>query len=334
MKRKHRCEEDRISSLPDCLLIEIISFLPETKYAIRTGTLSKRWQHLWPQVHNLIISHHLPFLIDSNEVPKDAFRFYLSLERIISQSNNPLNKFILGAFYIAQTYSQVNKCLRNAITRNVREVDLFLHMYACPDLFDWFLLPNFFFISSSFIHLTLSRCIFKHANVVRWKNLRTLRIEDTELDQDAIKKVLYGSPVLETLILDGCRGFELLDITNKSVKNLVFSWYTGYRSDSVEINAPYILSLTIQGCLRFEKRLLLNVSSAIKAELYNEKKLFRREFPKEYDELNEEMFKGILLSLGHTKEVKIGEGCLKVQLSFLLGNLCLSGCLDMCFGCD
>nr|GEY69534.1 hypothetical protein [Tanacetum cinerariifolium] len=29
-------EEDRISWLPDCLLVEIISRLPETKYAIRT----------------------------------------------------------------------------------------------------------------------------------------------------------------------------------------------------------------------------------------------------------------------------------------------------------
>nr|GFC15574.1 hypothetical protein [Tanacetum cinerariifolium] len=33
-------EEDRISSLPDCLLVEIISRLPETKYAIRTVGLS------------------------------------------------------------------------------------------------------------------------------------------------------------------------------------------------------------------------------------------------------------------------------------------------------
>ncbi|GJU56002.1 F-box/LRR-repeat protein 25-like protein [Tanacetum coccineum] len=49
--------EDRISLLPDCLIIEILSRLPLTKDAIRTGVLSKRWQHLWPQNPNLNFTH-------------------------------------------------------------------------------------------------------------------------------------------------------------------------------------------------------------------------------------------------------------------------------------
>ena len=50
-------KEEGISSLPDCLLIEIISRLDLTKEAIKTSTLSKRWQHLWTQVPNLILIH-------------------------------------------------------------------------------------------------------------------------------------------------------------------------------------------------------------------------------------------------------------------------------------
>ncbi|GJR12661.1 F-box protein-like protein [Tanacetum coccineum] len=47
--------EDRISALPDCLNLEILSRLPETKEAIKTSSLSKRWQYVWTSVPNLRI---------------------------------------------------------------------------------------------------------------------------------------------------------------------------------------------------------------------------------------------------------------------------------------
>ncbi|WCJ17761.1 F-box family protein [Euphorbia peplus] len=45
---------DRISDLPDCLIQHILSFLPSTKEAIRTGILSKRWKNQWSRVPVLI----------------------------------------------------------------------------------------------------------------------------------------------------------------------------------------------------------------------------------------------------------------------------------------
>ncbi|GJR31870.1 hypothetical protein Tco_1108102 [Tanacetum coccineum] len=104
---------------------------------------------------------------------------------------------------------------------------------------------------------------------------------------------------------------ELIDITNKSVKNLVFSGYDAPYIYFVEINALYIVSLTIEARLPFEKLLLLNVSLVTKVELDYYKALFDDESLEMYDQLKEDMLKGLLLSLGHAKEVIIREFCLE-----------------------
>lgn len=121
--------------------------------------------------------------------------------------------------------------------------------------------------------------------------------------------------------MDHCNGYEILDITSKSVKTLGFTGYMApddvdydYSdddcSDIIEINAPYILSLTIQGDLRLEKLLLRNVCSLVKANF---------EYTKYKGE--EEMLKRFIVELRHVKELTIGDNCLKVQfISF--GNFC------------
>ncbi|GJV33457.1 F-box protein-like protein, partial [Tanacetum coccineum] len=227
------------------------------------------------------------------------------------------------------TESYVYSCIRNAITRNVQELDFYMNNYPCDDGDSWFVLPEFFFICSSFIHLKLNHCVFKHAVVVRWENLRTLHIEDAEIDHDSIKNILSGSPLLETLMLVNCCGFELLDITNKSVKNLVFSGYDAIHMHSVEINAPHILSLTIKAYLPLECFGCVNVSSVIKAELDYYKTVLDDISLDTLDGVNEEMLEGLLFSLGHAKEVKIGKLCLEVQLSFYLA-ICVLVAIWIC----
>ncbi|KAK6781679.1 hypothetical protein RDI58_019475 [Solanum bulbocastanum] len=51
MAKKSKKREDRLSDLPDSILIHILSMLHEDgKRVVRSSVLSKRWQFLWMSV--------------------------------------------------------------------------------------------------------------------------------------------------------------------------------------------------------------------------------------------------------------------------------------------
>ncbi|GKA48426.1 hypothetical protein Tco_0741384 [Tanacetum coccineum] len=83
--------------------------------------------------------------------------------------------------------------------------------------------------------------------------------------------------------------------------------------DTLQINAPHIQSLTIKGDFDLEAILLLNMSSVVQAELdyCNTKNFYNMEM-NEYHEMSLELLKGLILSLSHIKELKVGKFCLKV----------------------
>ncbi|KAL7597616.1 hypothetical protein Lser_V15G25888 [Lactuca serriola] len=425
-------DEDGISALPDGLLLEILSRLPYTKDAIRTGKLSKRWENLWNWVPTLIfthLDHHLRCECFQN--PNSIYDFARLVEKTLTQCRQlKLKKFKLHSYYAIRFESQFNNWIRHAISCNVEELDLeFLYrdrdaefrgainlivnilsgsplletlvlegfdgyrgieissydesevdiikinapqlkklkkFEAASSEFDiklelqlnnWicyvircnvkeiilklstnkfesesdFKLDQTLFTCSCLTDLTLDlcTCMVIPAGVISWKNLRNLCISYGSLDEELIENILSGSPVLETLELDLCYGYRRLNITSKSLKNLVISKYWNYLNsydvstsdadldgyldycigseahidiDIIEINAPNIQSLRIEQEIDLLKLLLVDVSSLVKANL-------NYTAPKKVEE---EMLKGFIMKLGHVKELKIGILCSQV----------------------
>ncbi|GJR47814.1 hypothetical protein Tco_1315917 [Tanacetum coccineum] len=369
---------DRISLLPDCLLLEIISrikviiedpfFCREyheermmtTKEVIKTtAIISKRWQHLWTKLPNLIFIYEydaLPHGYDSNDLAHgygdadgthtsgdadvthgpgddgvthryddaDYIKYHSFISKTLTQcpTDVNLNKFQIHLYSYSKVYSQLirsqaNSWISNVISRNVQQVDFMLHDCVKGNFsYD----DELFFNNSCFRSMKISHCQFNPPGAIRWDKLKCLCIDYGELDDDSIGKILSGSHCLETLELGDCRGVSRIDITSKRFKNLVLADY-GIRFpseenyiDTLKINAPYMLSLTIKGKMYLEELLLLDVSSLVKADLnFLGSNHFAGEvLGRDRYDIEEELLRGLLLSLGHVNEITLGnDNCLE-----------------------
>ena len=87
-----------------------------------------------------------------------------------------------------------------------------------------------------------------------------------------------------------------------------------YYINTLEINAPDILSLTLTGKMYLEKFVLKNVSSLVKADLnYLGSRHFAEDLRRKRDDIEEELLSGLLSSLGHVKDITLGDyNCLQV----------------------
>ncbi|GKC25966.1 F-box protein-like protein [Tanacetum coccineum] len=168
-------EEDRISPMLDCLILEIISRLPTTKEAIRT-----------------------------EHSPSTYFSF---VDKTIKKCRKlKLKKLELTSIYDTQFESLVNSWLHYAMDCNVEELTLVLWS---KDMEAQFVLDKLFFISSSFTHLKLKDCILNPNGAISWNKLMSLSLQFVELDEDLIQNILSGCPILETLRLELCYGYTI-----------------------------------------------------------------------------------------------------------------------------
>ncbi|CAI9299509.1 unnamed protein product [Lactuca saligna] len=215
-----KVKEDAISALPDCLLQEILSHFPSTKDAIKTGILSKRWKHLWTSIPTLIFSHSDYYHLTPY--------FHLLVDKTLTQCHQlKLKKLEVHTIYDIQFESVYNNWIRYAIRCNVEELNLGFHGWELKFLLD----QSFFFpISSCFTDLRLSCFMLNPTGAISWKNLRSLYINNVNLDEGLFLNIISGSPLLETLVFKKCHGYT-----------------------SNEINAPNISSVTQFPQLKLKK---------------------------------------------------------------------------------
>ncbi|XP_060198787.1 putative F-box protein At1g49610 [Lycium barbarum] len=247
--------DDRISQLPDALLVQILSLLP-TCDAVASCVVSKRWRYLWNSIHNFHFACY-------NKVEN----FVSLVDHVLIHSTcSKIKKFQLDLPYNSEWNfdSNINQWISFAVERKVEDVRLSSYEDVA------FELPISMCTCSSLITLDWSSCVFDKESVIQWKSLKSLKLEYISIDDDDLAKILSGCPALENMELSFFNGFRRLEITSSNFKRLTLARYWCFYEtleDHLEIIAPYLQHLEILGGLEYLKCRLVNVSSLVNARL-------------------------------------------------------------------
>ncbi|KAM7277786.1 hypothetical protein ACFE04_004920 [Oxalis oulophora] len=229
---------DRISMLPDDLLSCILSKL-DTKEAVATSTLSKRWEHIWTFKPDLDFSDGLSSYFKPNKTQSRMFEEYV--DNVLFQHDGPVIKkceFIcyapssLYAWICAVVCKDVQYLTIRCTTSEFEVQDFPWSVFTCKTLVDLDIIGKFV------LNLPSSFCL---------PNLKTLFLDSVIYGDDASAERLFSScPSLEMLDIEREKwdGVKRLSISIPSLKllSIIFSEYTVSRDDAdgheTKINAP------------------------------------------------------------------------------------------------
>ncbi|GMP58958.1 hypothetical protein CsSME_00022433 [Camellia sinensis var. sinensis] len=331
-RRNRTTVVDRMSMLPDSLLIYILSFLPTIEDAIKTEVLSKRWQYLWTSLPSFLFSY--PDIGEDFDYWERIADFVAFVDKTLVLCNcSKLKKFVVEFEYDSRFASNVNLWTRFA-ARNATE-ELQLQFYTAAEGLkeeDRFVLPQLLFTNSSFRELRFCFCSVVPKRVVDWKLLKKLSIGYVELSDDVIQKILEGTPVLEIFDLYYFYGFTCLHVNQPSLKKLILRrfWYSRFWDSiedeeggidnehdfTIEISASHLQSLEISGSFWIMCCLLADVSSLADATLNCNFECYDDHCHHDY-EWYQNILRLLLRHLVHVKKLTLGSWVLQYSYNDL-----------------
>ncbi|WOG98777.1 hypothetical protein DCAR_0418122 [Daucus carota subsp. sativus] len=270
-------QEDRLSNLPDSILVHILSFLP-MEDAVKT-VLLRRFGNLWTSLqtlnfdgrsylnypkscHSKWFTVFVPHALIRHDCPA-IFKFSLKFGSYLYFSPNgfkprkdkkPLNPKLASA---------IDSWIYFALTKKVKFLDLGIFAHgASSSRFDYDL-PDAVFTSDSIIEMNLVNISLRKPEQVHLKALKSLSFTTIMLDDKMMEGILSGCPSLESLSLIQCCGLHKLNCTYACLTKLMVT--LGNDSAKVEISGPNLKSLTISGL--HGQVDLKNVSSVVEATL-------------------------------------------------------------------
>ncbi|MCD9558587.1 hypothetical protein HAX54_015993 [Datura stramonium] len=309
--RQRRCdfdEEDRISGLPDAILIHILSLLPLTD--ARNIILIRIFYKLWPFIHTLTFDqcmfpwHNCHYYSRAGRIDYEE-RFLNFVRHVLLRNKSPtLDKFCLN-FHFSLTHSirkrvynrtngwlcdflrnekrmanEIGTWIQFALNKNLKVLELSFSAYGTFQPQTYYDLPNWVLSSPHLVELRLAFCKINTKKKSELKSLTTFSLDNVMLMEQSMDYILSGCPMLEQLTLLFCYGHRRVVLLNSNLKRLVLGirWF-GTR---IHVSCPTLLSLHMSGTV--EVLDITNVASIVEASVYRKEKFDFREY-KDYQEM-------------------------------------------------
>ncbi|GAB2300080.1 hypothetical protein Dimus_034121 [Dionaea muscipula] len=273
-------EEDRLSSLPDSILVHVLSFLPILD-GVRSTILARRFRNLWFSLHTLTIkiSHFGDRFESSDMVQESWFWFSRFVNRVLILHRRPtLEKFVFSLSDYLDLLSEADsgdddELLSRAIDdvagwilAAIQREPKFLHVslgwnYVSQDRY---ILPPCVWRCNAVVELELDDCKIISSNLtgIQMGSLKILTMKDVEISGEMLEQIICGCPVLEYLIIDNCEVNRVcFDAPSICKLKLV-------DDDGVDgnyyVDCPNLVSFELSGCADIN---LGNLSSVKYADL-------------------------------------------------------------------
>ncbi|KAL7095319.1 hypothetical protein ACP275_10G016500 [Erythranthe tilingii] len=219
--------DDRISQLPDDILVCILSLLP-VKESARTSVLSSRWINLWKHTPSLNLNAPFtPFAVRDIE----KYNFVRWVNCVIRSHKAPtLKEFVVRFTLDRENKHAITRWLEFAFSRRVEKLEFDLYGYHDASYYYRFL-EKF---------LTLKGPLSNNFKSIKVLSFKCLNMTDEDIDF-----FLRNCPLLEQLIVHGSEKISKLEICGSSLRLKHLDMHCCYNMKSLEISVPSITSLAV-----------------------------------------------------------------------------------------
>ncbi|CAN0914302.1 Putative F-box/LRR-repeat protein At3g28410 [Linum grandiflorum] len=247
-------EEDRISSLPDVIIHDILYRLRSPKESAKTVVLSKRWMHLW-------LSY--PYL--EFEEGEGSYLSHKSLNKFVAASSKKFSQIQTSCPAVrisircgCETWMSflLDSILNFAAGLSPHEIDIRCDDRGYIDLCDGCPIPPWLLLDNRFNHLEVLK--LDHFDFSRFSNdnsfsclgssLKVLCLHNVSFPPEGriLTNLISGASRLETLNANSIRGMEKFEIRQHPTLKMIE--VGSLAADSVSIGTTSLEILELRNC--------------------------------------------------------------------------------------
>ncbi|XP_026410435.1 F-box/FBD/LRR-repeat protein At1g16930-like isoform X1 [Papaver somniferum] len=266
--------EDRISKLPDDMILQIFSFL-DMKQVVQTSVLARRWKSIW--ISLLILSFDLNLFKSTLTgcTDPDAFTAFVNWILMVRHSNSGIQRFHLKlktldcSRYFDLT-GRINTWIFGCLQSNVQELSFDVGLLA----YQSYKFPLCLFNSKSLTKLVLKLGCMLAVEIVLPDTmdlpmLKYLKLCGLSIYQENLNAKLFLScPVLESLNITRCN-VNLNDVCvapKLKYFKLKYNDYNVDGGDTISLHAPCLKSFICKNYM-FREYNVKNLASLVTADI-------------------------------------------------------------------